>query len=1067
VPISFIGGTPEQQAAITAAQDALADALASAATLPSSPALSSLVGTGTTQAAVQGIFSAALAKLNAIAITYDLTNSLPMLTMDNLYLQIVSFTSSTATVQLWSEFWERVYLDSVSGKIELAAGLLHELLVVYGGLVDFTGVTDLAGAAALAARAPASAATCAINYSYAVRPLLAQPPVPSPPGAITVASASTQIGFYQALNGTTIGSTPPLLLTQVTAPPLGFDRLAVFGEGDSQSASLLHAFDAYQGVDLWMSAPPQVSGSVDATPVRTDSTIWLCTGTGQLVSIDMSNPVAPNVQSQLTFMTGTSSSRVTSCLLSSDGKTLYAVGSMGVYALTLSGQPACQWSAAASVDFTGVTATLAAGAVIAASSSAIYAFTPAGAQSSVTCPAQINVLLGLGIEQVLVNAQGDSFAVVDTASQAIAATWTPGLTGIDFPHAALSGNLIFVPTASQLSVYAWTFIDLPSTWTQMWSIGLASPLVAAPVLWGSAVILQDSAGSMRAYDLTTGTLLWQQTGVPTASAPLGATAFVNEGDAALYPQAEYVGVPALVSTGTSPLPTVASVMPGAAATYALPAASGGALAEIYQPSPAVAFPSPPTSIAGWSLSAIGALMIGKSLAFDSCKARSWVGDAQVNLLGSWFVSDSAHQVIGPNLAMIDFNGSSLSLARSVVGVVDVGAATTPLPAGVQTALAMSGSTAQDAFQAYPGDLDFTQRVHISAATLGAAQQTLANIVLARATSTPSVSGIIAELVELKFGAYPCDFTIAGESTVNKRGTPIAWTRAQIAAGQISGTNVTTGQPATITWADAQTNPNWIKFDWIFSNAAQSIVLNTSNVLDPTWENVEGTIVAMDGSQDAFLQEIYLSAAIGQKQLLASLYSALGSDLRSAYIEQLQLEVKKFGKQGSSKYNLGKVAKRLYNLTRISGRLSDAVYLQGLFSSPIALVYQIWSRIKGVGEAALQTSIPASQISAQTQALLTALQGQSGLDPGNQRTLEADLQAIISALGQSSLPSNFATLISTCQADAMSWINSVFGDLLSANAGLYAYFQTLVGRTVSAAYVIANHPRIYEDPNDWN
>ncbi|WZB60768.1 hypothetical protein WJ968_05610 [Achromobacter xylosoxidans] len=332
-------------------------------------------------------------------------------------------------------------------------------------------------------------------------------------------------------------------------------------------------------------------------------------------------------------------------------------------------------------------------------------------------------------------------------------------------------------------------------------------------------------------------------------------------------------------------------------------------------------------------------------------------------------------------------------------------------------------------------------------------------------TTPNVPGILAQLVELKFGIYPYPFQASGSSEVGPKGAPIAWTPAQITAGQITGTRTDTGQSATIAWADASSNPGWIKFDWIFSNPSQQIVMNTSNVLDPTWQDPVGNITTMDGAQDAFLQEIYLDTR--QESLVASLYAAIGADLRAYYLAQLALEVKKFGTPGKAKYNLGKVAKRLYNLTRMSGRLLDAVYLQSLFSAPIALVYQIWSRIKGVGEAATETSIPVAQISAQTQALLTALQAQPGLDATSRQQVATDLQAIITALAANPLPSNFDALIDKCQLDCLTWVNSVFNSMLRANAGLQAYIDSLVAQSVTAGDVARSHPRIYEGPDDWS
>lgn len=1060
---TFIGGTPQQQAAVNSAQLALAGALALAATSPASPALTALFGSGTLPATVTGAYATALSKLNTVAFTVDLTNSMPMLMKNGVYLQITTFTATTATVQLWSDFWQRIYLDPAAGTVEVALSLLHELTVTYADLVDFAGVSDLAAARALAANAPAAAATSAVNYMCWLRPLLVAPPPPCPPGGLAIASANTTLNFYRTLDGSSAG-TPPLLNTPLTAPPVAYGRLAVFGEGNASGTSQLHAYDVYAGQDLWMYSPPQVTGSVDATPASSGTTVWLCTGSGQLVSVAMATPANPVVSSALTFATGTS--RVTSCLLSPDAQTLFAVSDRGAYAITLA-QPALNWSAASDIDLSAVYAALVNGVLVAASGQTVYGFLPDGTQWMVPCDATVKVLLDPGTGQVLANGKGDSFIIIDVASRKQLATWTPGLAGIDFTKAALAGNKLLVATTSgQLAAYSWTFANLTSTWTPCWSVTLAQPLTAAPVLWAHALIVQDSAGTLYAFDLDTGLRLWTQAGTPAATTVgLGVTAFVGQGDAALYPQPGYQGTPVLVSDGPNPLPAVASLAPGPLGTYALLGAGATVLAEVYQPSAVLGLADRPTSAEGVDIAAVGAMLVKQGLCFDAQNATSWVRTAGRNVLASWFICDSTHQVFGPNVAMVDFNGSSLPLATSVVGVVGLGGSGSPVPSTVQVALAMSGSTAQDSFQVYPGDLDFTERVHISAPNLGAAQAILGQIVRTRAMTAPAVPGITAQLVELKFGTYPFDFRPAGTTSTIRKGSPVAWTPEQISASSISGTNVASGQAVTIAWADMASNPVWIKFDWIFSNAQQSIVLNTSNVLDPTWENPEGVIATMDAAQDAFLQEIYLDTTA--EPLVARLFTTLGGDLRAEYLEQLELEVKKFGTQGKPKYNLGKVAKRVYNLTRMSGRLLDATYLQGLFGAPVAMVYQIWSRIKGVEEAALQTSIAPVQISAQTQALLTALQAQAGLDAARKQEVVADLQAIISALAVTPLPANFESLIDACQAHALTWVNDVFSSMLAANPGLWQYIQALVGRTVSAAAVALNHPRIYEDPDDWS
>src|SRR5262249_43542131 len=148
--------------------------------------------------------------------------------------------------------------------------------------------------------------------------------------------------------------------------------------------------------------------------------------------------------------------------------------------------------------------------------------------------------------------------------------------------------------------------------------------------------------------------------------------------------------------------------------------------------------------------------------------------------------DSSLGVFGPNVAMLDFDGSSLALANAVAPIVQIGGAGSTVPAGVEVALAMSGSTAQDALQPYPGDLDFTERVNIQASDLFTALGILGTIVRARATQSTPVNGMTSDLVEVKFGVYPFDFQRTGSAKIYDKNDPIAWSLAEVAAGQIVG-----------------------------------------------------------------------------------------------------------------------------------------------------------------------------------------------------------------------------------------------------------------------------------------
>ena len=50
-------------------------------------------------------------------------------------------------------------------------------------------------------------------------------------------------------------------------------------------------------------------------------------------------------------------------------------------------------------------------------------------------------------------------------------------------------------------------------------------------------------------------------------------------------------------------------------------------------------------------------------------------------------------------------------------------------------------------------------------------------------------------------------------------------------------------------------------------------------------------------------------------------------------------------------NYGKAAKRMYNVFRLTGRHIDAAYLRELFDEPTTMLYQVWSLIGTLENAA--------------------------------------------------------------------------------------------------------------------
>ena len=296
--------------------------------------------------------------------------------------------------------------------------------------------------------------------------------------------------------------------------------------------------------------------------------------------------------------------------------------------------------------------------------------------------------------------------------------------------------------------------------------------------------------------------------------------------------------------------------------------------------------------------------------------------------------DAKSGVFGHRVAMLDFSDQDLARFRAIgqlVGFAD--------EEGVETALALSGSSAQSKIQTYPGDCDYFERINIKAPTRPEACQVLARLMRQKALSTQK--GPTYQLIEVKFGNYPADLK-RGES-FKRKGSPISWSPGEVQAGQVEVED-TQGVKAALTWEAAADDPGWCKLDWVVADPARGQLSNASNMLDVTWEAPDGTITPLDGYLDPYFQEVYLEAE--SIPIFSKLARHVSADALDDYVEQLEHEVNKYM---TKDVNYGKVAKRLYNIFRLTGRFEEAAFLRELFDEPTTMLYQVWSLIRTIDD----------------------------------------------------------------------------------------------------------------------
>ena len=325
---------------------------------------------------------------------------------------------------------------------------------------------------------------------------------------------------------------------------------------------------------------------------------------------------------------------------------------------------------------------------------------------------------------------------------------------------------------------------------------------------------------------------------------------------------------------------------------------------------------------------------------DADEAQRWITSMAAELAGGDVVVDVDSGVFGHRASMLDLNPEDLERFRQIAPIV--GFKNQP---GVQTALALSGSSAQSKINAYPADADFFERVHITADTKEEAGRILGEIIREKALST--MSGPTHRLTEVKLGTWDADVTKDGKK--ERAGSPITWSPREVESG-VMNVVAADGSPRTIKWEDAAQNPGWCKLDWVVADPKRGQLANASNVLDPTWLTPDGTIVPLDGFLDPYFQEVYIDT--DARPLFDRLVKDLSTDAVDEYVTQLEHEVWKYSVKDP---NWGKVARRLYNIFRLSSHYAEAAYIRELFDEPTTALYQLAALIRTLDEAAEEGS----------------------------------------------------------------------------------------------------------------
>ena len=143
-------------------------------------------------------------------------------------------------------------------------------------------------------------------------------------------------------------------------------------------------------------------------------------------------------------------------------------------------------------------------------------------------------------------------------------------------------------------------------------------------------------------------------------------------------------------------------------------------------------------------------------------------------------------------------------------------------------------------------------------------------------------------------------------------------------------------------------------------------------------------------------------------------------------------------------NYGKVAKRMYNVFRYSGRHAEAAYVRELFDEPTVILYQVWSLLWTLENAAVEGStIPEENVRAQADELvMTVVQALEGV---LEEQVVGALLRLRTAL-EANRPENDPELVEreldAAKAQLENVINTFFHDRLVALPAIKDYIDAL-------------------------
>jgi hypothetical protein len=403
------------------------------------------------------------------------------------------------------------------------------------------------------------------------------------------------------------------------------------------------------------------------------------------------------------------------------------------------------------------------------------------------------------------------------------------------------------------------------------------------------------------------------------------------------------------------------------------------------------------------------------LELDADEARRWMVAVETSER-TGVGTDAGTGVFGNRVALLDFDPEDLGRLRRLVPHVRLVAH----PA-VESAIAISGSSAQGRVQLFPGDADFFERVHIRASSADEAQRILRTAM--RDTALRALVEPDIVLVEANLGTY--DEPVVERGRVHAAGDPITWAPDDVVEGAITVEGE--GGTRTIVWDQVEVGAGWVYLGWIVADRAAGRISLASVMIEATWEDDAGTVRSLDGAVDPVAQEVYLEASA--LELVQRLGAEVAPGARESYRQAMRAEAFHYTIEDP---NYAKAAKRLYNLFRVADELEAAAYVRELFDEPTARLYQVPGLLEAA-DLALDphSGIDRATVLAQLDVVATAIADVT--DGAEERVLLDQLARLrAGALAEGRAGEDWATILGDVRASCAAIVNEFFRSRLLAH-----------------------------------